>query len=158
MRGFFSGNPPFYLGHNPLARIHLSLLLLVLVAQGATGIVLAGTDIYVPPFGDNVRESVAADSHDPSLVRPYSPETVNAAAYAEMRAFRGPIVDIHEFNFYILLALIAIHIASAVIVEFREGGTVISAMFTGRKIHGSKPVDGDNTGMVTLPTDVDDAS
>jgi cytochrome b len=156
VRGFVSGNAPFYLGHNPLARIHLSLLVLMLVVQGATGIVLAATDVYMPPFGGAVREWVAADSHDPSLVRPYSPETVNAAAYADMRAFRAPIVDIHEFNFYILLVFIAIHIAAAIVTEFREGGTVITAMFTGRKIHGGKPVDGDGGVTDEQQTDADD--
>jgi cytochrome b len=142
VKGFVAGDAPFYLGHNPLARIFLSLFVLLLVIQGATSIVLAATDVYMPPFGGVVREWVAADTHDPALVRPYSPETVNSEAYADVRAFRGPIVDIHEYNFYILLALIAIHIASAIVTEFREGGAVITAMFTWRKIHGATPVDG----------------
>jgi cytochrome b len=146
VRGFVAGDAPFYLGHNPLARIFLSLLVLGLVVQGATGAVLAGTDVYMPPFGGAVREWVAGDTHDPALVRPYSPDTVNTDAYADMRAFRGPIVDIHEYNFYILLALIAIHIAAAIVTEFREGGAVITSMFTGRKIHRGKPVDGGLTG------------
>jgi cytochrome b len=81
---------------------------------------------------------------------------VNAAAYADMRAFRAPIVDIHEFNFYILLVFIAIHIAAAIVTEFREGGTVITAMFTGRKIHGGKPVDGDGGVTDEQQTDADD--
>lgn len=141
VKGFVAGDAPFYLGHNPLARIFLSLLVLSLVVQGSTGVVLAGTDVYMPPFGGIVREWVAADTHDPALVRPYSPATVNTEAYADMRAFRGPIIDIHEFNFYILLVLIAFHIASAIVAEFREGGALITAMFTGRKVHGGKPVD-----------------
>lgn len=58
-----------------------------------------------------------------------------------MRAFRAPIVETHELTYFILLALIAIHIAAAVIAEIKEGGTIISAMFTGRKIHGREPVD-----------------
>jgi hypothetical protein len=88
-----------------------------------------------------MREWVAGGTHDPAAVRPYAPETVNEAAYADMRAFRAPIVDIHELNFFFLLALIAIHIVAAVVIEFREGGTVISAMFTGSKWHQDKPVD-----------------
>jgi cytochrome b len=143
VRGFLAGDAPFYLGHNPLARIFLSLLLLSLVVQGATGIVLAGTDVYMPPLGGAMREWVAADTHDPALVRPYTPDSVNAQAYAEMRAFRSPIVEIHEYNYFILLVLIAIHIAAAVISELREGGTLVSAMFTGRKIHSREPVDAD---------------
>jgi len=140
-RGFFKGEAPFYLGHNPLARIILSLLVLLLVVQGSTGLILAGTDVFMPPFGNSVREWVAADTHEPALVRPYAPETVNADAWSEMRAFRAPVIDVHEFNFYLLLSLIGIHIAAAIVTEFREGGTVISAMFTGTKIHDDVPVD-----------------
>lgn len=141
LRGFARGKAPLYLGHNPLARVLLSLLLLLLAVQGVTGLVLAGTDVYMPPFGSAVREWVAGDTHDPALVRPYSPATVNAEAYAEMRSVRSPIVMIHEFNFYLLLLLISLHIAAAVVAEFREGGALISAMFTGRKIHTDPPVD-----------------
>lgn len=141
VRGFIRGRAPFYLGHNPLARIFLSALVLLLVVQGTTGLVLAGTDVYMPPFGGAIREWVAGETHDPALVRPYAAESVDPDAYAEMRAFRAPIVRIHEYSFYLLIALIVLHVAAAVVSEFREGGTVISAMFTGRKVHEHEPVD-----------------
>ena len=141
LNGFFSGQAPAYLGHNPLARIFLSALLVLLLMQAATGLVIAVTDVYMPPFGGTFQEWVAGDTHDPALVRPYSPQTVNAAAYAEMRAFRSPIVSLHEYGFFILLAMIVLHVAAAVIVELKEGGAVISSMFTGRKIHRERPVD-----------------
>src|SRR5690606_10473912 len=116
------GHAQFYLGHNPLARIFLSVLLLLLVVQGTTGLVLAGTDIYMPPLGGVMREWVAGETHDPTLVRPYTPESVDPDAYAQMRSFRAPIVRIHEYNFYLLIALIVIHITAAVVTELREGG------------------------------------
>ena len=141
VKGFITGHAPFYVGHNPLARILLPLLLLLLIVQGATGIVLAGTDVYMPPLGGAIREWVAADTHDPELVRPYAPETVNAEAYADMRAFRSPVVTVHEYNFFVLLAMISLHVAAAVIVELKEDGAIISAMFTGRKVHRAEPVD-----------------
>lgn len=141
VRDFFSGRAPTYLGHNPLARIFLSVLLVLLLTQAATGLVIAGTDVYMPPFGGSFREWVAADTHDPALVRPYSPQTVNAAAYAEMRAFRSPVVRIHEYTFFVLLAMIALHVAAAVIVELKEGGAIVSSMFTGRKILSRRPED-----------------
>jgi cytochrome b len=141
VRGLFTGRPPTYLGHNPAARIFLSVLLILLLLQGATGLILSGTDVYMPPLGGMFAEWVAADTHDPSLVLPYSPETVNADAYADMRAFRSPVVTFHEYNFFVLLAMIAFHIAAAVIVEVKEGGAIISAMFTGRKILAEKPKD-----------------
>lgn len=141
VKGLLAGQAPLYLGHNPLARIFLTLMVLLLVVQGATGIVLAGTDVYMPPLGGTMRAWVAADTHDPSLVRPYAPDTVNAQAYADMRAFRAPIVETHEITYFILLALIALHVGAAILAEFREGGAIISAMFTGRKVHDGKPVD-----------------
>jgi cytochrome b len=95
----------------------------------------------MPPFGGIFAEWVAADTHDPALVRPYTPETVNTGAYTAMREFRSPIVAMHEYNFFILLAMISIHIAAAVIVELREGGGIISAMFSGRKVLSQPPED-----------------
>ncbi|HSD69729.1 MAG TPA: cytochrome b/b6 domain-containing protein [Woeseiaceae bacterium] len=141
VRGFFAGKPPTYLGHNPVARIYLSVLLLLLLVQGGTGLILAGTDVYMPPFGSKIAEWVAADTHDPALVKPYAPDTVNADAYASMREFRSPIVEVHEYNFFVLLALIGLHIIAALYVELREGGAIISAMFTGRKILEKTPED-----------------
>lgn len=143
VKGLLSGDIPFYLGHNPLARIVLTLLVLLLVVQGVTGVVLAGTDVYKPPFGGAVREWVAAETHDPALVRPYAPDTVNPAAYAEMRAFRSPIVATHETTFFILVVLIAVHVVAAIVAERNEGGALISAMFTGSKISSREPVDGE---------------
>jgi cytochrome b len=141
VKSLLSGRMPFFIGHSPLARIVLTLLVLQLVLQGATGLVLAGTDVYLPPFGNTMREWVAADTHDPTLVRPYSPDTVDSDAYREMRAFRSPIVETHEIGFFILLTLIAIHVAAAVVSELKEGGGVISAMFTGRKVSAREPAD-----------------
>lgn len=141
--GLFSRGTPAYLGHNPLARIFLTVLLALLLVQAATGLILAGTDVYMPPFGGMFREWAAGATHDPALVAPYAPETVNADAYAGMRAFRSPIVTIHETNFFVLATLIVIHVIGAVIAEFTEGGGVISSMFTGRKVHSRMPEDPD---------------
>ena len=48
---FLSGEPQQYLGHNPAARIAIVLILLLLLLQTATGLILAGTDLFWPPFG-----------------------------------------------------------------------------------------------------------
>lgn len=39
---FLSGEPQQYVGHNPLARIGISLLFLLLLVQAATGLVIRG--------------------------------------------------------------------------------------------------------------------
>lgn len=142
VRGFFSGNVPTYLGHDPLARPLLVLLLALMVAQGATGLVLAGTDLYKPPFGGIFAEWVTAgDAEKLANLKPGSKEFVDAASYDEMRAFRGPIKETHEFVFYILMITILLHIVGGVVTEIRHKQGIISAMFTGQKSLPEKPVD-----------------
>jgi cytochrome b len=67
----FRGDVRPYLGHNPLARLMVSLLLLLLVVQAVTGLVLAGTDIYYPPFGGWFAGWIAAPGVDPAAIVPY---------------------------------------------------------------------------------------
>ena len=47
----------------------------------------------------------------------------------------------HLYSFYTLIAVIIIHVTAVIITEVREGGSIISAMFTGRKIVSGRPVD-----------------
>lgn len=136
-----SGQRRAYLGHNPLGRIAVALMMLLLVIQAMTGLVLAGTDLFMPPLGGWIAEWVAAPGVDPATLLPYAPAMYDATAYAEMRALRAPIVEIHELGFFALLLLIVVHVAAVIITEVREGGSLISAMFTGNKIHATKPVD-----------------
>jgi len=131
--------PYVYAGHNPLGRIAVTLLLGALLVQGVSGLVLAGTDVYMPPFGDYIAEWVASPDRDPAMVRPYAPETVNETSYQEMRSFRTPFIETHEVTYYVLLVLILLHISAVIVTEVRKGGTLISAMFTGRKLLSARP-------------------
>jgi len=133
VREVLAREPEPHLGHSPLGRIAVTLLLSALLVQGVSGILLAGTDVYMPPFGDYFAEWVAKPDKDPSLVRPYAPETVNETSYAEMREFRSPVIATHLNTYYVLLALSLIHVLAVVAIEVRKGGNIISAMFTGRK-------------------------
>ena len=71
MRELFRGDVRPYLGHNPIARMMVSILLILLVLQAVTGLVLAGTDIYYPPFGYWIASWVAAPGVDPATIAPY---------------------------------------------------------------------------------------
>lgn len=147
LRGYVAalraGEQPQYLGHNPLGRIAVTLLLLLLLSQAVTGLVLAGTDLFLPPFGGWIAQSVAAPGVDPGTLVPYSPDLYDKEAYAAMRATRAPFVRIHEYGFYALLALVVAHVAAVVITEVRGGGNLVSAMFTGKKILSLPPDDQD---------------
>jgi cytochrome b len=138
---FWSGEPQQYVGHNPLARIGVVLLFLLLLIQVATGLVLAGTDLFWPPFGRLFAEWIAAPGVDPGAIQPGASDLMDNAAYQSMRAFRGPFVEVHEVTFYLLAAAVVLHLIAVVVTEVHEGGSITSAMFTGRKILTRKPPD-----------------
>lgn len=138
---FMSGEPQQYVGHNPVARIGVFLLFLLLVVQLATGLVIAGTDLFWPPFGHWFAQWVAAPGVDAAAVQPGASALINQASYQEMRAFRRPFVTLHEFAFYALAVVIVVHLIAVVLTELHEGGSITSAMFTGRKILTRRPPD-----------------
>jgi len=72
---------------------------------------------------------------------PYATDTYDAIAYADMRAFRAPFIEIHEINFFILLVVAVLHIGAVVVTELKERNGLVSAMITGRKVFDDKPVD-----------------
>ena len=136
-----SGQPQSYLGHNPAGRLAVVFLLLLLLTMAITGLVRAGTDIYYPPFGGWVQEYVAAGQVSPSSLKPYDESQVDPRKYEQMESFKSPFGTVHLYTAYTLLGMLLLHIAAVIVTDKREGGAIISAMFTGRKYLGGKPVD-----------------
>ncbi|AGK56534.1 cytochrome B561 [Hyphomicrobium denitrificans 1NES1] len=141
MASLLSGEPQQYVGHNPLARVGVTILFLLLLLQLVTGLVIAGTDLFWPPFGHWFAAWVAAPGVDPTAVVPGVPDLVEKTAYDSMRAFRKPFVEVHEIGFYVLVVTIVLHLAAVVMTEIHEGGSITSAMFTGRKLLSRRPPD-----------------
>ncbi len=140
------GTPPHYLGHNPIARIMITALFTLLTMQAITGLVLAGTDLYFPPFGNKIAAWVAVTDENGKIreVTPGSKKNIDPNAYKEMRDFRKPFITLHVYAFYLLLIAIFLHIAAVIISEIREQSGLISAMFTGQKVFSKKPIDYDD--------------
>lgn len=138
---FFGNAPKRYLGHNPVGRISIAIMLVLLILQGVTGLVLAGTDIFYPPFGSWIAGWIAAEGVDPGSLVPYAQEMYDEQAYQDMRAFRKPFILTHVYAFYLLVVAIVVHVAAVIITEVREGGSLVSALFTGRKIIAGVPAD-----------------
>lgn len=137
-----TGRSRTYLGHNPLGRLMVLLLLILLITQATTGLILTGTDLYKPPFGAAFAEWVTVGDADRlRQLQPGSQEFVDPAAYQEMRAFRKPVVTIHLYAFYLLMAAILLHIIGVVVGEFRERSGLVTAMITGRKYVPAVPAD-----------------
>jgi cytochrome b len=141
-----AGNPPNYLGHNPIARLMIAFLFVLITLQTTTGLMLAGTDLYYPPFGNTIAEWVAEkdENNRSKEVSAGSKNNVDPEAYQEMRAFRKPFIMVHVYVFYLLLMAIFLHIAAVAIAEVRERSGLVSAMFTGNKVFFKKPVDLDD--------------
>jgi len=143
---FIAGRPEHYLGHNPLGRLAVAVLFLLIFIQTITGLVLAGTDLFYPPLGHWIAQWVAAPDSDPASLLPYAPKMYDTAAYESMRAFRKPFALTHLYGFYVLIVVVVMHVAAVIVTELREGGSIISAMFTGRKIISGRPVDEERGG------------
>lgn len=136
-----NSRPEPYLGHNPVGRLNITLLFLLIAMQAVTGLALAGTDLFYPPIGHWIAQWVAAPNIAPETLLPYANEMYDNAAYEQMRAFRKPIATVHLYSFYVLCVVVVLHVAAVIATEIREGGNLISAMFTGRKIISGQPVD-----------------
>lgn len=120
-------------GHNPLGKLMVAALMLSLTVQMVSGLVIAGTDIYYPPFGQHFAKSIAVDKNQIALIKPYSKENVDAVAYKEMRSFRKPFITAHVYSFYFLLLLIPLHILGVFIAERRDKHSIVSSMIHGYK-------------------------
>jgi Ni/Fe-hydrogenase 1 B-type cytochrome subunit len=139
---FFSGIRQQYLGHNPVARLIISLFFILLSMQAITGLVIAGTDLYYPPFGDYFAEWVTdGDPERLKQLKPGDKSQLVESAYTEMRAFRKPFITLHVVGFYILSVLILIHVIGVIVTEVRERNGLISAMITGEKVLDDVPLD-----------------
>jgi cytochrome b len=134
MIGLRSGRPPEYLGHNPLGRIAITVLLFLMCVQAATGLVLSGTDLFYPPFGSAFAGWVAAPGVEPQSLVPYAPDMYDEAAYQALRDMRKPFITVHYYGFFLLLGIALIHIVAVVATEIRESNGLVSAMISGKKV------------------------
>lgn len=145
-KGFKENDPPPYAGHNPIAKLMVGLLFVMLITQATTGLILAGTDLYLPPFGHEIAEWVTGSGEDHSKLadlKPGSKEGVDLEGYKEMRAFRKPFITVHKYTFYGLVIAILLHISGVIVTEVKEKNGLVSAMFTGKKVFRKKPIDYD---------------
>jgi len=136
-----AGEPKQYLGHNPLGRLAVAVIMASLLVLAVSGLVRAGTDIYYPPFGSSVAAYVAAEGVDPASLKPYDKSFVDAGKMKQLGAFKGPFGEVHIYTAYFLMLLIVLHILAVARIEIQQGGSLVSAMLSGRKVLGRDPED-----------------
>ncbi len=135
------GAPLQYAGHNPLGQLAVVVIFLCLLTMAITGLTRAGTDIYYPPFGSIAAEYIAQPGVDPDSLIPYDTSAVDKEKYDALKAFKKPFGSVHIYTSYFLMFLIIVHIAAVIRVEIKQGGGIISAMFTGKKFLKDKASD-----------------
>ena len=133
-----------YVGHNPLGKFAVLAIFLLLLVIGTTGMIRAGTDIYYPPFGSMVVEYIAEPGVSHDSILPYNSTGTNTDKAKELKAFKKPFGMVHIYGAFTLMFLIVLHIFFVVRTEIKEGGSLITAMFSGKKILHQKPADEDS--------------
>jgi len=136
-----AGKPQQFIGHNPLGKLAVSALFSLLIILMISGLIRAGTDIYYPPFGGAVSSYIAEQGVEPDSLIPYQKEGVNPKKMASLKAFKSPFGKIHLYTAYLLMLLILIHIAAVIRAEVKEEDSLISSMFSGKKIINGKAHD-----------------
>lgn len=137
------GESPQYIGHNPMGKLAVMVIMLMLVVLLATGLFRAGTDIYYPPFGGTISEYIAQDGVDAVSIKPYDETGVDKARLDEIKPYKSIAGKIHLYGAYFLILLIFIHIIAVVYAERKHQAGIISAMFSGKKRIVGKAKDSD---------------
>ncbi len=141
IKSISDGDPRQYIGHNPPGRLAISIIMLLLIFISFSGLIRAGTDIYYPPFGSYIAQYIASPGGDSQSLVPYNPKGTDAEKVNHLKKIKKPFGKIHKYSAYTLMLIIIIHIIAVVRTDIREGGSIITAMFTGTKLLKKKPAD-----------------
>ena len=95
LKDFKTHKKSTYKGHNPAGKLMVFALFILMFTQLVTGLVVAGTDIYYPPFGKYFAQSIAVDKQDIDAIKPYSKVNVDEAAY-KAKDFGRNQISIYE--------------------------------------------------------------
>lgn len=136
-----TGKPQTFVGHNPKGRLAVLVMMTLLTIMMVTGMVRAGTDIYYPPFGKIAARYVAAEGVSIAQIKPYDKTGTEPDKLAELQAFKKPFGTIHVYAAYLLWLLIFVHLVAVIRADAGGEGTLISAMFSGKKYLPREPED-----------------
>ena len=135
------GKPDTYLGHNPLGRLAITAMILLMLTLLLSGLVRAGTDVYYPPFGNAIAQYVANDNTAAKDILPYNLKGTDPQKMATVKKVKSFFGEVHEIAAFTLMFIILLHIFIVIRMEIHEGGGLISALFTGKKVLKEKPKD-----------------
>ncbi|WP_281212244.1 cytochrome b/b6 domain-containing protein [Shewanella insulae] len=127
------GGSPQYLHHNPMGRLAIFAMMLLLVTIMLTGLVRAGTDIYYPPFGGAVSDYIAQPGVEGASIKPYDDTGVDGKKVAILKPYKSLAGKVHLYSVYLLILIIVLHIAGVIVAEIKHQPGLVSAMISGNK-------------------------
>ena len=108
-RFFGQRGKPRFAGRSPTSRMLAGALYLFIASNAATGLVRAGTDLYLPPFGPIVAHYVAADGADPGTLKPGQKDNTDPYRYGRVSGGKIILGKIHIYGAFIITTLALIH-------------------------------------------------
>ncbi|MGB0894401.1 MAG: cytochrome b/b6 domain-containing protein [Parashewanella sp.] len=122
-----------YIGLNPIGKWSVVIMFSLMFVVMCSGLIRAGTDIYLPPFGGAVQIYLADSNVTPSSIQPYDDEGVNPVAMADIRQLKKVAGLIHQASVYTLLLTILLHVIGVIRIERGSQPGIVSAMISGKK-------------------------
>lgn len=95
-------------GARSSSRLVVLLMFALLTVSTSSGIIRAGTDLYLPPVGYIVKFWIADDSSAP--VSPASMDNIDKRNHHLLNQIKIPFGLIHRWSAYFLMALIVLHV------------------------------------------------
>lgn len=145
IRQLVERRPMDHLGRGPAGRVSATILFALLLLSAVTGLIRAGTDLYYPPFGEFVASYVKQPGVETDELLPFVESNYRLDRLQTVKKYKFKIGAIHLYLSYAIILMVVLHVTFVALREIRQGGAIISAMFSGRKILSQAPVDGETS-------------
>jgi cytochrome b len=156
LKGLFTGNPPYYIGHNPAGGLMIVAILVTLLCVAFTGIkteqgeraehaskevaTSSGFSIVSTAYADDKRfERDGDDGYSDKGNSVLAAGSLMASKRGGKDATHEMWEEAHEIFAGLLLVLIAIHVAAVLMTWIVYKENLIKSMITGRKVASIMP-------------------
>ncbi len=109
----FSSKRPSITEVRPASRWVTLAMFAMLTVSASTGLVRAGTDLFLPPIGPLVTNWVAESPESAGKLDPLSKEHFNRKRLNQLNQIKIPFGRLHQLSAWALLILIVIHVRMA---------------------------------------------
>ena len=106
-----------FAGRSPLSRVIATSFYLAVSVNIATGLIRAGTDLYLPPFGPLVLGYVAPEGERASI-KAVKAGAFNKERMQKVRSFKKPVSEIHFIGAFIITFIALLHVIGVLLTEW----------------------------------------